>query len=85
MKATNSSSNIDHRNYRTVIIPLESVSTVKQKLGDEFTWRYDEQSNQAYLMEKSKVDTGFSTEFAKDLPEIAYEWYNGELVNKWDD
>ena len=85
MKPTDRSINIDNSGYKTVVVPEASLDALKQKLGDDFVWGYDEKSNQLYLMEKAKADASFTAETGKDCPAIAHKWYNGELVNKWDD
>ncbi|MFZ5351870.1 MAG: hypothetical protein ACOZCL_03985 [Bacillota bacterium] len=85
MKATKSSVNINDTEFITVIIPEHSINAIKQKLGDDFIWKYDESSDHTFVVEKPKSDIRFDNEFGRDIPEIANEWYEGKLKNRWDD
>ncbi len=85
MGNTGNSNNINSGSYRMVIIPEESIDTIREKLGKDFVWKQDDTTNQLMLMEKSKSGGSFSEGFGKDMPELAKEWYKGNLKNRWDD
>lgn len=85
MQPTKNTVNIENTGYKTVVMPEGTLNNVKQRLGDEFVWKYDEKCNQLYLTEKSKNGGNFSAESGKNMQETAKEWYNGELADKWND
>jgi hypothetical protein len=87
MKQVNGAGNISNEQaYKILIIPAELVDTIKAKLGDEFIWDYDKQSNSLFLMKKPVSYTEFLSGLGKEMwDSVGGTQYIREERERWDD
>ncbi len=86
MNSNNQMVNINNTNFRTILVPEESIDAVRQKLGNEFTWNHDEKSNKLYLMHKNRGNTDFLTEYSEEIQaNTGFDDVPAQLKNRWDD
>jgi hypothetical protein len=45
--------------FKVIIIPTDILDAVKAKLGDEFIWDYDSETQELFLMKKPESYTDF--------------------------
>lgn len=38
--------------YATIRLPSDLIETVKRKLGDEFLWNYDPETNEVFIIKR---------------------------------
>ena len=53
--------------YKIIIIPSDILETVKAKLGDEFIWDYDSETQELFLMKKPDSYTNFLAGLGKEM------------------
>ncbi|WP_289142207.1 hypothetical protein [uncultured Brevibacillus sp.] len=72
--------------YKIVLIPAELLDIVKEKLGDEFIWDYDEKSQELFLMKRPESYTDFLSGLGKEMWSSAggEEHIHGER-SSWND
>lgn len=53
--------------YKIIIIPSDILEIVKAKLGDEFIWDYDNETQELFLMKKPDSYTDFLSGLGKEM------------------
>lgn len=53
--------------YKIIIIPSDILETIKAKLGDEFIWDYDKETQELFLMKKPDSYTDFLAGLGKEM------------------
>jgi hypothetical protein len=86
MKLVNGVGNISNeQSYKILIIPADLVDTIKEKLGDEFIWEYDKQSNSLFLMKKPVSYTDFLAGLGKEMwDSVGGTKYIRQERDQWD-
>ena len=68
MNSLNQSSHSSNQDrYKIVLIPTELVDIVKEKLGNEFIWDYDEKTQELFLMKRPESYTDFLSGLGKEI------------------
>ena len=75
----------ENEEYKIIIIPSDILETVKAKLGNEFIWDYDSETQELFLMKKPDSYTDFLAGLGKEM----WKSVNGtEYINQereaWD-
>lgn len=81
-----SSKRSDQDRFKIVHIPAEIIDIVKEELGDEFIWDYDENTQELFLMKRPESYTEFLSGFGKGMwkSEGGEKYIRGER-NSWND
>lgn len=53
--------------YKVIIIPTDIIEAVKAKLGDEFIWDYDSETQELFLMKRPESYTDFLAGLGEEM------------------
>lgn len=86
MKPINECVSLDDDHYKTIVIPEELIDIIKEKLGEEFIWDYDKNTNRLFLMKKPESYTDFLSGLGKEMwQSVGGVDYISQERDQWDD
>ena len=86
MKSANEFIDINNNDYKILVIPVELVDIIKEKLGDEFIWDYDKKTNGFFIMKRPESYTDFLSGLGKDMwKSVGGTDYIRQERDEWDD